>query len=229
MLIIIDKKIPEEAKNKLARYGNLMELKTHGITYDAISGHPDIFFSQVSEQLVVAPNLPEHYFAKLEDLNIFFITGELEVGLKYPASSRYNVVADQDFIIHNFRNTDYEITRLSAGKDLVQVDQGYTRCNLIALGNKHFVTSNKGIARTLKRYDSSVLYVSPKGIQLPGFKNGFIGGCAGIHQNKIFFIGKLDHLSDADKLKDFLRKQNYEIIELYDGPLFDGGSIFFIE
>jgi ribosomal protein L30E len=229
MLIIIDKKIPKKAKRKLAKYGELMELKTRDITYDAISGHPDIFFSQVSKQLVVAPNLPEHYQEKLENLNILFILGELEVGSKYPANSRYNIVADQDFIIHNFRNTDYVTTGFVNGMDLIQVDQGYTRCNLIALGNKHFITSDKGIARTLKKYDLKVLYVNPKEIQLPGFKNGFIGGCAGIYQNKIFFIGKLDYLSDADKLKDFLRRQNYEIIELYDGPLFDGGSIFFIE
>ena len=228
MLIIVDQKIPKKAIENLSNYGSVMNLHTDGIVYDAISGHPDIFFSFIENQLVVAPNLPDIYFKKLEDQKILFVKGEAGVGQKYPASSKYNIVADEDFLIHNFRNTDSKIIQLAEDMDLIQVDQGYTRCNLISLGNKHYITSDKGVSRTLKRFDLKVLYVDPEGIQLPGYKNGFIGGCAGIHGKKIFFIGNLDHLKDSSELKAFIHSQGFEIIELYDGPLFDGGSLFFI-
>lgn len=228
MLIIIDKKAPSEAKLLLAKYGELMELETSGIVYEAISGHPDIFFSQIGTQLIIAPNLPEQYFKKLKEQNISFVLGEEAVGAKYPASSRYNVVADDDFLIHNFRNTDSAITHLAEDMDLIQVDQGYTRCNLIPLGNKHYITSDKGVERTLNRYDLSVLYVEPEGIQLSGYKNGFIGGCAGINGKQIFFMGSLNHLKSSQEIKEFLKSQNFELIELYKGSLFDGGSILFL-
>lgn len=228
MLIIIDKKAPQKAKIKLADYGELLEFQTQGITYDAISGHPDVFFSQIGKDLVIAPNLPEQYLQTLKDKNISFVMGEEAVGSKYPASSTYNVVADADYLIHNFRNTDSVITQLAEDMDLIQVDQGYTRCNLISLGNKRYLTSDKGVERCLRRYDLEVLYVDPEGIQLPGYKNGFIGGCAGIKGKQIFFLGRLDFLKNSDEVKAFIKSQNLEIIELYEGPLFDGGSILFV-
>ena len=86
MLIIIDDKMSPKAKEKLASYGELMELKTEGITYPAISGHPDIFFCHAPGKLIVAPNLPKHYFNRLRDLKIDHITGELPVGAEYPHS-----------------------------------------------------------------------------------------------------------------------------------------------
>jgi len=227
-MIIIDKKSPLEAKEHLAKIDILMEVETSGIVYEAISGHPDIFFSQIGTQLIVAPNLPESYFQKLKDEKISFVLGEEPVGEKYPASSKYNVVADDDYLIHNFRNTDSVITQLVDDMDLIQVDQGYTRCNLIPLGYKHYITSDKGIERTLKRYDVEVLYVDPEGIRLSGYKHGFIGGCAGIKGKQIFFMGSLDHLKNSQEIKEFLKTQNFEVIELYKGPLFDGGSIIFL-
>ncbi len=228
MLIIVDQKIPNAAIKKLTEFEEVVEFQTEGIVYEAISGHPDIFFSQIENQLVLAPNLPDVYFQKLKEHKISYVLGEEAVGTKYPASSKYNIVADNDYLIHNFRNTDSKIIQLAEDMDLIQVDQGYTRCNLIPLGNKHYITSDKGVARTLKRFDLEVLYVDPEGIQLPGYKNGFIGGCAGILEKKIFFIGSLNHLKDSNEIKAFLKSQNFEIIELYDGPLFDGGSLIFI-
>lgn len=57
MLIVIDKRIPEEAKKRLSGFGKIIEFETKGITYPAISGHPDIFMCQTTESLICAPNL----------------------------------------------------------------------------------------------------------------------------------------------------------------------------
>jgi hypothetical protein len=42
----------------------------------------------------------------------------------------------------------------------------------------------------------------------------------------VFFIGNLSHFPEGEKVRQFL--SSYEIIELYDGPLVDGGSLIFI-
>ena len=228
MLIVIDKKIPEKAKIKLTGYGNLLELKTNGITYDAISGHPDIFFSVLNNDIIAAPNLPQKFRAELKKHQISFHEGEQVVGQKYPESSIYNIVSTSQFLIHNLKYTDLAVKDLAMGLDQIHVKQAYTRCNLIALKNQRFITSDRGIEKALKKRSLEVFYFSPDGIILPGFKNGFIGGCAGVLGDQLFFIGNLSHYPAGNQLRNQIIVWGYQIIELYDGPLFDGGGIFFM-
>ena len=46
-LSIVDAKMPEEAKCALSGYFDLIEFSS-SITYESISGHPDIFFCNVN-------------------------------------------------------------------------------------------------------------------------------------------------------------------------------------
>ncbi|MDZ7742693.1 MAG: hypothetical protein U5Q03_13320 [Bacteroidota bacterium] len=223
MIIIADKKIPDEARNKLKGMGVLIELQTMDITYDSISGHPDVFFFQAGDKLVVAPNLPQAYKSKLQEMGIDYLSGEMPVGKKYPGTAFYNAVFVDNFLIHNFRYTDSRITQLAADAELIHVNQGYTRCNILPLGNKKFITSDQGIHKTLLRYNMDVLYVNPDEILLPGQKHGFIGGCCGIWKHKLFIIGNLNHFSEGNKIRKYVSETGLDILELYDGPLFDGG------
>jgi hypothetical protein len=228
MLILIDQKMPAEAKKTLASFGDLLELKTEGITYQAISGHPDIFICQSADKLIVAPNLPEEYLTKLKNNFSNLITGEFPVGKEYPDTARYNAVATKNHLIHNFRHTDFMITRTLENLHPIQVDQGYCRCNLLPLKDDHFITSDEGIYKVLSRNQLDVLIVSPEGIYLEGFPHGFFGGCCGIWEDKVFVNGSLSLFPVGEKVSNWLNKLGYEIIELYDGPLEDCGSIIFV-
>ena len=66
MLILLTAKCPKLQKKNWQPYGEIVEFATEGITYEAISGHPDIFFCPTPAGLIVAPNLPEKYFKILE-------------------------------------------------------------------------------------------------------------------------------------------------------------------
>jgi hypothetical protein len=228
MLIIIDHRMPAAAKETLSAYGELLELQTEGITYPAISGHPDIFLCQAPGKLVVAPNLPEHFLKRIIDTKIELITGELPVGNEYPATSRYNVVVTDKYLVHNFRHTDFMITRAFEDHLTVHVDQGYCRCNLLALKDDHFITSDEGIYKVLRRYTENILKVSPEGIILKGFPHGFFGGCCGVWEDKVFINGSLKFYRDGELIRQRLTKLSFQIIELYQGSLFDSGGILFI-
>lgn len=254
MLIIVDEKISQEAKKKLSHYGEILEIRTENITYPAISGHPDIFFCQAPGRLFVAPNLPPRYFDQLKEHQVDFITGELPVGPEYPASARYNAVATENYLIHNFRHTDFTLTRTLEDHQLIHVDQGYCRCNLLPLKEDHFITSDMGIYKVMsskfkvQSFDNKelpnstfnpatagqpstfpkVLHVSPESILLPGFAHGFFGGCCGICEDKVFINGSLSFHPDSGKIKEYLTFLGYEIVELGDGPMMDVGSIFFL-
>ncbi|MFZ4400114.1 MAG: DUF6873 family GME fold protein [Bacteroidales bacterium] len=230
MYILIDHRIPDEAKKNLSAYGQLIEFKSNSITYNTIASHPDIYCCQTPDQLIIAPNTPSDVIDSLFFKNIQYVVGNQFVGSEYPYTSHYNAVVTKDFLIHNIDNTERKIVEFCTGKKTIKVKQGYTRCNLIAIKNTSFITSDKGIYKQMKtNMNISALYVNPDKIILTDQKNGFFGGCCGIFRNKLFIIGSLNFLEHGVAVKEFTLSNGIEIIELYNGPLYDGGSIFFIE
>lgn len=226
MIVVADKRIPELALKALKKYGEVLYFETSCITYPAISGHPDIFFCKVVDELLVSPNTPDEFKRKLKSGSISFSEGHSVVGQKYPNTASYNAVVTNRYLIHNQEFTDSEILKLCIHLEKIEVKQAYTRCNLLALKNNRFITSDKGIEKALLQKSLEVLFVRPEGILLPGFDHGFFGGTCGIFEEKVIFIGNLNHFPEGEKVRQFL--SSYEIIELYDGPLFDGGSLIFI-
>ncbi len=227
MLIIIDKKAPAQAKKNLVAHADLIELETSSITYPAISGHPDIFFSPTPKGLVVAPNLPPHYLQVLEKYQINYQTGTKAVGNKYPNSAIYNAVITTRYFIHNLRHGDPTLLATCASLTHIHVNQAYTRCNLFQVANNLFITSDEGIEKTLCRRQLQCVYFSPKGINLQGHCHGFIGGACGLWQNMVFLCGSLRHYAWGNKFRSVVEEEGYKVVELYDGPLQDIGTILF--
>lgn len=229
MLIIIDKKMPAEAKKHLQNYGEVLELHTSGIVYPTISGHPDIFFCQTANVLVVSPNLPDEYLNILKYSKIKFITGENKLGMAYPFTVHYNAFSGHRFLIHNLKYTDKAILQTTARLIHINVGQGYTRCNLISLNEEIFITSDAGIQRSLARQGLHSKYFSPQHIYLKGFKHGFLGGTCGILDRKIFLCGSLKYHHWAGNFRKITEEAAYEIIELAKRPLLDVGCILFVK
>ena len=226
MVIIVDKRIPKPALEALRKYGDALPLETFGITYPAISGHPDIFFCKTESKLVIAPNTSNEIKEQLTNSTISFTEGKQIVGARYPHSAIYNALITDRFLVHNLNYTDQVILNLCDQLEKIDLKQAYTRCSVLALKNDRFITSDKGIEKALLKRGLEVLFVNPKGILLPGFDHGFFGGACGIYEDKIFFTGSLDHFPEGEKVRQFL--SGYEIIELYNGPLFDGGSLIIL-
>ncbi len=229
MLILVDKRAPEIVRKNLEELGDVVEFSTDGLVYKSISGHPDIFITQFADFNITAPNLPDTYRKTLKSNNIKFFEGELPVGNKYPQSACYNAVLSPKYFIHNLTISDNKLMKMADGKTKIHVAQGYTRCNLLLLNNEKMITSDRGIFSTLTNIGIDVFFVQPEEILLPGFKNGFVGGACGISGNTVYFMGNLNHLTGGKNLGQFIRTAGFEIIEIYNGPLFDGGGIFFLK
>jgi hypothetical protein len=227
MLIIIDANIPEQARKRLSAHGEVLELRTRGITYDAISGHPDIFFCKTPGGIIAAPNTPPKILEKLAIKGVPFQVGRQEVGMQYPGSAVYNAVVTEKHCIHYLDITDRAITSSLGGQEQINVRQGYTRCSLLPLKDGHFITSDQGISGVLGKNGLNVLQVDPTGILIQELKHGFFGGACGVLDDKVFIIGSLGHYNDGNRVRAYLDRLGYKVIELYDGPLFDGGSIMF--
>ena len=227
MIIIHDKRLPQEAIARLQQYGQSLPFYTENITYEEIAGHPDIFFFPLENTIIIAPNTPSQYIDFLQERGIILIQGSTSVGAKKENLTCYNAVLSDNYIIHNKKYTDISILEKTKHKRFIHVNQAYTRCSLLPLKKDHFITSDKGIEKELSEHGLNCCYLSPKEILLPGFPYGFIGGCMGVYQNTVFVIGNLDFHSQGEKLRTFLSSLDYNIVELYGGKLFDGGSLFF--
>ena len=246
--IIADGRMPEEAKKNLKKLGDVLFLNPTEITYKSISAHPDIFFFQTKDGLVYAPNAPKRIIKELKKRKIKLTEGKKEVGKKYPETVPYNAVGIGDTLIHNLKHTDPTI--LSLYENHIHVNQGYTRCNLVALNENSFITSDEAISRQLSavsddnrqqttdnrlcpqnyvgtRHATSVLYIDPKQVKLEGHDHGFFPGCCGVWKNNLIVCGSTKYLKEKEALDKFLKDNDFNLIELYDGELVDVGSIFF--
>ncbi|MBR0323159.1 MAG: radical SAM protein [Bacteroidales bacterium] len=266
--IIADGRMPEEAKKNLKKLGDALFLNPTEITYKSISAHPDIFFFQTEDGLIYAPNAPKKIVKELKKRKIKLTEGKKEVGKKYPETVSYNAVGIGDTLIHNLKYTDSTI--LSLYENQIHVNQGYTRCNLVALNENCFITSDEGIfnavngqqttdnskvaesqscrvTKTQRRKDAecdastnsateklmayssqlTALYIDPKQIKLEGHNHGFFPGCCGVWKNNLIVCGSTKYLKEKEELDKFLKDNNFNLIELYDGELVDVGSIFF--
>lgn len=230
MLIFIDKRIPDSAKQKLGVYGELIEIESIGIVYDSISGHPDIFLCQSRNQLIIAPNTPTYLINILKTKSVNFITGKKSLSKNYPSTSHYNAVISNNYLIHNLKYTDNKIINQIGDRQQINVKQSYTRCNLIEISENVFITSDKSIYNKINNLqECTVFFIDPVQISLPGHSYGFFGGCCGLFNNKLFILGCLDYLKEKFALVNFTEKFGVEIIELTENQLFDGGGVFFIE
>ena len=241
--ILADSRMPEEAKKNLKKLGNVLFINPTSVTYNSISSHPDIFFFQKDDALIYAPNAPKRIVKELKKRKIKLIEGKKEVGKKYPETVPYNAVGIGNLLIHNLKHTDETI--LSSYENHTNINQGYTRCNLLALNENAFITSDVGIFNAVNRQQTtdnslypheshvetygrtSVLYIDPKQIKLEGQKNGFFPGCCGVWKNNLIVCGSTKNLKEKAELDKFLKDNNFNLIELYDGELIDVGSVFF--
>ncbi len=228
MLILIDKKMPAAAKQKLAAYGERVEFSTEGITYEAISGHPDIFFCPTPAGLLVAPNLPEKYFAILKQNSIPYTIGQKPVGRSYPETAPYNSLVSEKYIIQNKEISDPGIKNMNPDSEIIHVRQGYVRCNLVSLPGNLFITSDRGIEKSLHHRQLETLYVDPSCVRLDGFEHGFFGGACGLLEDTLFICGSLNYVREKENIEAFCLRAGVRISELYDGQLFDAGSIVFL-
>jgi len=222
---IIDARMPKEAKDVLRKEFELVDFRSKDLVYESISGHPDVFMHQVNNKLIVSTNLPKKYFNWLKDNNINYRVGRNKLGKKYPDTAYYNVASGDGIFIHKEEITDPNLAEELADYRFIHTNQAYSRCNTLILDSKNIITSDAGLHKIMPE----TLLVNPRGILLPGFINGFFGGCCGIYQRKVYIIGSLKHHKQGEEISAFIKKAGFEIVELYDGPLFDGGGIFFVD
>ncbi|MFA8298997.1 MAG: DUF6873 family GME fold protein [Hyphomicrobiales bacterium] len=227
-IIIADYRLPDEAIKKLTKEGKVIRFNAGNLTHPSIKGHPDLFFCKCGKQLIVAPNTPKEYIDLLKSKKINYTLGKEPTGKAHPDAARYNAVTINDTLLHNLKVTESKILSQYKEERTVDLPQAYSRCSIIPLDENTFITSDRGVEKALLKAGKEVLYVNPYPITLPGLPWGFFGGCCGINNKKLYFSGSLRFLKEEKEIRNLCKEKGYEIVELFEGSPFDGGSILFL-
>lgn len=193
----------------------------------AVKHHPDLYLINSGESL--------YLFAK----NICSVTGDFQSEIieveypkgnfiKYPGDVLLNAVFLGDKLICCKKHIHKDILEYAQQNDIniINVNQGYTKCNICAVDEKSVITEDSGIAKTLIENNFNVLLLEKHFVKLPDYKYGFIGGASGkISLDKLAFYGNIEKHPEYNRIYDFLYKRDVEAVSLSDEPLMDYGSL----
>ena len=233
--LIIDNRMRIEEKDKLKELGyKLIEIETSKDVYPEISSHTDIFCTKIKENLIVEPTRFNLIKSKVEkEINI--IKGSSKVESKYPNDIKYNVCVLGKYAIHNFQYTDEKIKEILQKEnfDLINVKQGYTKCSIAVIDENSIITSDRGIYEELRNKNFNILFIENKlNIKLLNnnqisLMDGFIGGAISRIENNIFISGDLRKIDNDNKIRNFIKERNLNIISFDNLEVIDYGGIIY--
>ncbi len=231
MAVIIDKSANNEIFAMLEKL-NIEYYKSCSLDflYSPVNTHPDMQIHFIDPlTAVAAPSAYGHYKQSLPKY-INLIQGDIDPDCTYPKDCAYNVSKMGKKIIGNLRYTDTKIKEIysSLGYEFINVNQGYTKCNLCIVDDNSAITEDEGLYRVLSSNGMDILKIPAGSVSLRGFKNGFIGGASGfISNNKLAFFGKPRNEIVLKSINSFVKPKSVDIIYLSTTDLTDFGSILY--
>lgn len=194
------------------------------------SSHPDLGICRVGSMVIISPWVLKNYAGVLSSACINYIAGAKDVQDSYPDDVLYNVFVNEKYAVGNYKYIDSVLGSVidDSGINRIQVSQGYARCSIVPVRERACITDDIGIYKKLCHEQWDVLLVKKGDVLLPGQSVGFLGGATGIDAaGCLFFAGCLDFHHDGSLIRSFLEKWDMKYIELFNGPLYDVGSLIF--
>lgn len=205
----------------------LIEIAGTDKVYDAISSHCDIYVCKICDGIIVAPVQLPLIREELQRNGIAFVQGADDPGLRYPENIRYNAAQIGTRLILSKRHADPAVLLAAEehGLALIDVKQGYTKCNLVVVDGESAITSDMGLYAALLKQGLDVLPISQGHVRLKGFPYGFLGGASGRVGDEIVFNGDLSTHPDFEAIKGFIQQKKLRAVWFEEYPLEDIGSI----
>ena len=222
MKALVDGRIREEEFTYL-----LEELKLDIIlvepsnsVYPEISGHSDIFYTKIDNQIYCSPN------ARYIETN--FIIGKEPVKYSYPDDVKYNVCQIGKYVIGSKYADEKILDKIN-----IIVKQGYTKCNIAVTGDNSCITSDVGIYKTLKDLGMDVLLLQTDNIglinkdHLLSEMHGFIGGASAVINDTFVLFGDIDYLSEENRnnLLEHIKRHNLKFKDFKYLKIMDYGGV----
>jgi len=239
LFAIVDGRIPKGCEDGLLELGfKLIKLRADERLGEAVASHTDMLLFRLGNTLVGSKRYFDRHSDTLKEItdalpHFNLILSDEEILAKYPYDARFNALIVKEMLFAKCDTVSKAILKIAEreGMKTVNVKQGYPACTVLALPCGRAITSDSGMARALEKngIDTLLIEESEK-IKLPPYKNGFIGGTAGILGNTVYFIGNLLAHPSGEKIRDTLARAGYEALSLdpSSDSLFDLGGLMLI-
>ena len=235
MLALTNHTFSREAEEALMKFGHrTLRLPPHPNLPAPVASHPDMLLFFASDAILCTKSYYEIAMRELKEISsiygapIRFI--EQEYGKEYPFDVLLNALPLGKHLFCNTRTVAKELLEL--GLIPSHVNQGYTKCSTLPLGENALITADASIASCAKEKGIDVLQIQEGHVSLSGYDYGFIGGCASFAPrggiDTVFFCGDLTRHPDYNRIKRFCQEHNYDMICLSNLSLCDVGTIFMI-
>ena len=235
---VIDFRMRKVEKEYIESLGyELVENNFNLNVYDEISAHPDIYYTKVGDMVFAAPEK-----RGTTPFNVVNCTTQVEG--KYPLDIPYNVCVVGNKALHNFKYTD-NIVKFYLERheyELINVEQGYTKCSTCVLDDNTCITSDIGIAKALLDHGVDTLFVTELDIKLKkrtntifkdqsrmSFENstmqGFIGGAMCRLGDTVVLFGDVTNLANGHKIQKFIEKKGLKFHHFEGLDVVDYGGV----
>lgn len=199
-----------------------------------VASHPDLLFFRMGDSLIARREYLEDYpelAKRIEaagDCRLIF--SDAHASAQYPDDCGLCAISTGERLLCRPASILPEIKSLCLrlGIEIAEVSQGYTACSCLVPARGCVITSDAGIARVAREKGLRLLLIPPGDIALPPYEYGFIGGCAGVDGECVYFYGDpLTHPSGKE-ICNFIEDCGGRVISLGGGQLQDFGKILFI-
>lgn len=235
MLAVTNHTFPRECENALMSLGHrTLRLPPHPSLPAPVASHPDMLLFFAPDAILCTHSYYRIAAKELEEISLAYGAPirciSEEYGSKYPADVLLNALPMGRNLICNTKTAAAELLTLEMMPH--HVNQGYTKCAALPLGERALITSDASIATKARKIGIDVLQIQPGHISLLGYDYGFIGGCASFGPravpDSVFFCGDPTQHPDGEQIASFCKMQGFQPIYLTTAPLRDVGTIFMI-
>jgi len=226
---------PREAAEALrGHFSHVILLPADQSVGEPVAHHPDMIFAVVGDVLVTSERYYSHCgrsaideICALGGFRLILDGGKR--GAEYPLDVGFNVLVCGSTLIGRLDALSAEIASLGErlSLNMVNVRQGYAACSTLYIPSQNLIcTADRGIGAVCQRFSADVVMIFPdSGIMLPGYDRGFIGGCAGVWEDVVFFYGDPRCHPALDPLCRILDEKGITMVPLLNGTLSDYGGI----
>ncbi len=221
-----------ELQDELKKSYDLILIGKNSKCYEAVAKHADIQMLTVGKHLFVDQSIETNKGRWLIRSNPDFLhILSSDLSSKYPGSVPFNAKVHDSVFIHHLEITQTEILDHVDGEkyEKIHVNQGYTNCSLILLPDRKGISADKGIYDTLTRHKFDILFIREGYILLEGMTHGFIGGCCGLDDDRVYVNGDLNYHPDGERIRAYIEASGMKLFEVKNQVLRDIGSIVFWE
>ena len=209
----IDKAVAEE----LSKDTRVVFLKPYPALPARLASHADMLLATSDD----AAFCFEGYRLDGDLVRIKTVPGEI-----YPDDVPLNCTFMGSRLIANPKTVSPEIIEYSKRNDItvIEVKQGYAGCAVCKVDDGALITADGGIASAASKAGIDVLEISPGGIYLPGYDQGFIGGASASLPDRIVFFGDVMLHPDGERIADFIGSHGKKCIFFPGIRLTDAGG-----